>query len=128
MGMKIEQRIWTQTEGWSGSESDSGMSAQLVLVFVSTYALKATPALDETRANYPEAHFFGRSTGGEILGTQVLDDSVVSTAIEFASTEIQCASVSVNGHGGSFQVGVALAQSMPRRVCDIYSFCRTVCG
>ena len=122
MGMKIEQRIWTQTEGWSGSESDSGMSAQLVLVFVSTYAL------DETRANYQEAHFFGRSTGGEILGTQVLDDSVVSTAIEFASTEIQCASVSVNGHGGSFQVGVALAQSMPRRVCDIYSFCRTVCG
>ena len=114
MGMKIEQRIWTRTEGWSGSEGDSGVSAQLVLVFGSTSALKAMPALDETRANYPGAHLFGCSTAGEILGTQVLDDSVVSTAIEFASTEIQCVSMSVNGHGGSFQVGVALARSMPQ--------------
>ena len=114
MGMKIEQRTWTRTEGWSRSEGDSGISAQLVLVFGSTCALKATPALDETRADYPGAHLFGCSTGGEILGTQVLDDSVVSTAIEFASTEIQCASVSVKGHGGSFQVGVALARSMPQ--------------
>ena len=112
MGMKIEQRIWTRAEGWSRSEGDSRTSAQLVLVFGSTSALKATPALDETRAHYPGAHVFGCSTSGEILGTQVLDDSVVSTAIEFSSTEIQCASVSVNGHGGSFQVGVALARSI----------------
>ena len=112
MGMKIEQRIWTRAEGWSRSEGDSRTSAQLVLVFGSTSALKATPALDETRTRYPGAHVFGCSTSGEILGTQVLDDSVVSTAIEFSSTEIQCASVSVNGHGGSFQVGVALARSI----------------
>jgi hypothetical protein len=59
MGMKIEQRIWTRTEGWSGSECDSGIGAQLVLVFGSTSALKAMPALDKTRANYPGAHLFG---------------------------------------------------------------------
>ena len=115
MGMKIEQRIWTRTQGWAGaSEGDSGIGAQLVLVFGSTSALKATSALDETMASYPGAHLFGCSTGGEILGTKVLDDSVVSTAIEFESTEIQCASVSVNGHGGSFQVGAELARSIPQ--------------
>ena len=115
MGMKIEQRSWTETEGWVGSTGgDSGISAQLVLVFGSTSALKASPALDETRASYPGAHVFGCSTAGEILGTKVLDDSVVSTAIEFAFTEIQCASVSVNGYGGSFQVGVELAGSIPQ--------------
>ena len=113
--MKIEQRIWTRTEGWAGpSGDDSGVSAQLVLVFGSTSALKTTTALDEARASYPGADIFGCSTAGEILGTEVLDDSVVSTAIEFASTEIQCSSVSVNGLGGSFQVGVELARSLPQ--------------
>jgi hypothetical protein len=115
MGMKIEQRIWTRTEGWAGpSEGDSALRAQLVLVFGSTAALKATPALGETKTSYPGAHVFGCSTAGEILGTRVLDDSVVSTAIEFASTEIRCASVSVNRRGGSFQVGVELARSIPQ--------------
>ncbi len=113
--MKIEQRIWTRTTGWAESpEGDSGISAQLVLVFGSASALKATPALDEMKASHPEAHVFGCSTAGEILGTQVLDDSAVSTAIEFGSSEIQCASVSVNGQGGSFQVGVELARSLPQ--------------
>ncbi len=115
MGMKIEQRIWTQTEGWAPSqEGETGVSAQLVLVFGSTLALTTTPALDETRARYPEAHVLGCSTAGEIFGTKVLDDSLVTTAVEFASTEIRAGSVSVNGHGGSFQVGAELARSMPQ--------------
>ena len=113
--MKIEQRIWSRTEGWTGpSGDDSRLSAQLVLVFGSTSALKTTTALDEAKASYPGAHLFGCSTAGEILGTTVLDDSVVSTAIEFASTEIQCSSASVTGLGGSFQVGVELARSIPQ--------------
>jgi len=112
--MKIEQRIWTRTEGWAPSqEGETGVSAQLVLVFGSTSALSGTPAVDETRARYPDAHVLGCSTAGEIFGTKVLDDSVVTTAIEFASTEIHSASVSVNGHGGSFQLGAELARSMP---------------
>lgn len=115
MGMKIEQRNWTQTEGWAGSPgSDEGLNAQLVLVFGSTSALTTTPALNDTRTRYPEAHVVGCSTAGEIYGTHVLDDSVVSTAVEFASTEIHCASVSISGNGGSFQVGAALAKSMPQ--------------
>ena len=113
--MKIEQRNWTQTEGWAGSPgNDEGLNAQLVLVFGSTSALTTTPALNDTRTRYPEAHVVGCSTAGEICGTHVLDDSVVSTAVEFASTEIHCASVSISGNGGSFQVGAALARSLPR--------------
>ena len=113
--MRVEQRIWTRSKGWAGSSKGaSGISAQLVLVFGSTSALKETSALDETKASYPGAHVFGCSAAGEILGTKVLDDSFVSTAIEFASTEIRCASGSVHGHGGSFQVGVKLARSIPR--------------
>ena len=115
MGMKIEQRNWTQTEGWAGSPgNDEGLNAQLVLVFGSTSALTTTPALNDTRTRYPEAHVVGCSTAGEICGTHVLDDSVVSTAVEFASTEIHCASVSISGNGGSFQVGAALAKAMPQ--------------
>lgn len=113
--MRVEQRIWTRSKGWAGSSKGaSGISAQLVLVFGSTSALKETSALHETKASYPGAHVFGCSAAGEILGTKVLDDSFVSTAIEFASTEIRCASGSVHGHGGSFQVGVKLARSIPR--------------
>ena len=38
---------------------------------------------------YPEAHYLGCSTSSEICGTQVLDDSLVVTAICFQHTELR---------------------------------------
>jgi hypothetical protein len=129
--MRIEQRIWTQTGGWTGASGEGpSMHPQLVLVFGSNSALKSTSALNETRSRYQGAHVLGCSTAGEILGTDVHDDSVVSTAIEFASTTVHCASVSIAGRGGAgaFRKVPSWLVPFPRTGCATCSFCRMVCS
>jgi len=63
---------------------------------------------------HPEAHLFGCSTAGEICGTSVLDDSIVTTAIHFEKTEIAGARITLNGVSSSFDAGSMLAQSIKR--------------
>jgi hypothetical protein len=42
MGMRIEQRIWTQSSGWTEySEEKAGLRPQLVLVFGATFTTLA---------------------------------------------------------------------------------------
>jgi len=91
-----------------------GRAAHLVLLFGATSVLKEKKQLDEIRRSYPEAHLLGCSTAGEICDTQVLDDTLVATAIEFESTRIACAKVRIDRAGNSFQGGVQLARLLPK--------------
>lgn len=87
--MQIEQMRWTQGNGWElMTPSRLGEAAQLVLLFGSTALLKEQHHLDEIKQAYPHAHLLGCSTSGEIYGTQVFDDSLVVTAIQFEGTQI----------------------------------------
>ncbi|MDQ2180437.1 FIST signal transduction protein [Marinifilum sp. D714] len=56
--------------------------------------------LDETltlalKNHYPEAVLFGCSSAGEISGTEVVDDSVVITAIEFENSKVKLESIQI---------------------------------
>lgn len=56
--------------------------------------------LDETltlalKHHYPEAVLFGCSSAGEISGTEVVDDSVVITAIEFENSKVKLESIQI---------------------------------
>lgn len=111
--MKIEQRIWTKTEGWSiqnGPEIQE--KVHLVIIFAATEILKENIFWEDVKEMYPEAHLFGCSTAGEICGTNVLDNTLVATAIHFEKTEIMGASLSLDGAAGSFDAGQKLAQSI----------------
>ncbi len=112
--MRIEQTRWTQTSGWqqtSDGEKLNG-SAQLVLLFGATQALKNQEALGEVRSAHPRAHFLGCSTSGEIYGTQVTDDSIVATAIEFENTRIRGASIGIGEVESSLEAGERLARAL----------------
>jgi hypothetical protein len=56
---------------------------------------------------------FGCSTAGEIRGITVADDSVVVTAVEFASTTLRSARVAIGDSQGSFSGGLELASAIP---------------
>lgn len=86
----------------------------MVLLFGSTSVLKGKRPLDEIRQSYPHAHLLGCSTAGEICDTQVLDDSLVATAIEFESIKIASAKVRIDGAGNSLQGGAQLARLLPQ--------------
>ncbi|MDD5329824.1 MAG: FIST N-terminal domain-containing protein [Sulfuricella sp.] len=111
--MKVEQRLWTQSDGWQPDEvTNLGDSARLLLIFGSTGLLADANRYNELRASYPQAIFLGCSTAGEICGTRVLDDSLVATAVSFDHTQLKLASVAIDQAGASRAAGEALARQL----------------
>lgn len=112
--MEIEQNKWTEVSGWEPQRLGKlGDAAQLVLVFGSTSILKEKKYYNEIKKAYPKAHLLGCSTAGEICGTQVSDESLVVTAMRFASTQLKGARVRMSEVENSFQAGELLAKALP---------------
>lgn len=111
--MKTEQRTWTAAGGWKPAAPGSlGASAQLVLVFGATSVLKEPKRFQEIKAAYPQAHIMGCSTSGEIAGTNVADDSLVTTAVYFEDTQLKTAQIKIGEMEESFQAGEKLAAAL----------------
>jgi hypothetical protein len=121
--MKIEQKVWTEAWGWmpESHRRTVNESAQLVLVFGAPSILKRPGLLEEVRNSYPRAHLFGSSTAGEIYDTQVLDDSLCITAVNFEHTQVRGARTSLNNATDSFRVGEDLAQALPPSLPSVVS-------
>jgi len=111
--MKIAQSQWREGHGWSGCADDVAAAAQLVLVFGATDRLRGSERIVELKTRYPKACLFGCSTAGEILGTEVFDDSIVATALQFESTTLEIAETSIDGELDSCAAGQRLARALP---------------
>jgi hypothetical protein len=112
--MQIEQTRWNQMLGWSPAlQGKLGAKAQLVLLFGSPGCLKQTAWQEDIRGAYPQAHYLGCSTAGEIFGTEVTDETLVATAVAFEHTRIHGTSLNLSVVSGSFQAGEQLAKSLP---------------
>lgn len=83
-----------------------------MLVFGSPALLKEDHRIKEIRQRYPEAYLFGCSTGGEIYGTQVYDDTLTVTAVRFAVTTFQHVEARIEEHQSSQAVGEYLAKKL----------------
>ena len=113
--MKIEQKKWTIKNGWKTLSSDlSTESPELVLVFGGNAPLKDRARFDEIRSWYPKSHIISASTAGEIMKTEVSDDTLVLTAIKFAKTTLQFAEVSITQIEESEAIGRKLAQALSK--------------
>lgn len=113
--MKIEQKKWSKENGWKTfSEGNFTESPELVLVFGGSGALKDQTLFDEIRSWYPEAHIVSASTAGEIIQTEVSDDSIVLSAIKFDKTTLQFAESSIANADESEEIGKKLAKSLPK--------------
>jgi len=109
--MEVEQRSWSPADGWqSGGRGPLG--SDLVLVFGSRERLQDGLALVDLREQYPEAVFLGCSTAGEIVGTRVLENTLIATAIRFEHTRVRRCSAALRDGGSSFGAGKALAERL----------------
>ena len=114
--MRIEQTVWTPSEGWREAESRKlNGEANLVLTFGARSELASGSALADIRARHPGATIIGCSTAGEISGTSVMDGSVVSTAVQFETTTLESAQVLVKAPEDSREAGRQLARSISHR-------------
>jgi hypothetical protein len=109
--MRAHQSSWNSKSGWDvagGSEK-----AGLVLAFGSPETIAAQ--WSELRARHPKAVMLGCSTGGEIHGCEVADETISATAFEFARTKVAAAQAAVNEHGGSsFEAGKSIGAQLAR--------------
>ena len=109
--MLVEQYTWTASTQWQPQPPGTLPGAQWVLVFAGPEMLDSrTRALQEIREAYPEAQIVGCTTAGEIRNTQILDHSLVVTAIEFQHSQVLCRQTPIDTQQ-SFQAGERLRQA-----------------
>lgn len=114
--MKIEQKKWTTESGWKTLSSGSFTEPpEIVLMFGGNAPLKDKVRFDEVRSWYPESHIISASTAGEIIKTEVSDDTLVLTAVKFAKTTLQFAEVSIAQAEESEEAGKKLARALPKK-------------
>lgn len=89
-----------------------GPQADLAVIFGSPEKINRKGLIKELKTAYPNACIFGCSTAGEIVGTQVLDDSLTVTAASFSSTKIKGAMAKVDTPRDSYNAGIELAESL----------------
>jgi hypothetical protein len=112
--MFVDQKRWTAAAGWTVTDptADNQPSAQLVIYFGARAALAGCEIHSALRTMYPDAHLLGCTTAGEIAGTTVSDDSVVSTAIRFDHTSVRAAYRPLVDASKSKEVGEQLARDL----------------
>ncbi len=111
--MQVEQTTWTHASGWEPAPPGMlGAEADLVLLFGESSVLKDAGLLATLKAAYPNGHFLGCSTAGEISGTRVLDRSLVTTALHFDQAHVAGACLTIDDERSSLEVGARLAESL----------------
>lgn len=112
--MHIEQTRWTLQSGWMPHAPGALPEAALVFVFGCRECLMRQALLQRVHAAYPGAHIAGCSTAGEICDVQVLDESLVVTAIAFEKSHAVTVTETLCDAEDSFVVGSRLASALPK--------------
>ena len=107
--MRAEQCLWTQSQGWKGS---LGARADLLLAFGGTAAITNSKNWKAVAERHPRAIVLGCSTGGEIHGSDVLDESLSVTALSFDHTKLRSAEARIEKAADSFAAGISLGRRL----------------
>ena len=115
--MQIEQLKWTPEKTWESIRSDSknAQDYQLVIVFGSRTLLSSNGFYEEIRSKYPTAEIMMNSTSGEIIDTQVNDETISLTAIRFDKTKIQSNSILIKDCLNSREAGNKIAEKFEKQ-------------
>lgn len=85
------------------------LSCNFVLAFASTSLLSDPSFYSSIKNEFPNANILMNSTAGEIFDTQVNDDTISITAIEFEKTRIQTSITHISEVKDSYDAGKQLA-------------------
>jgi hypothetical protein len=111
--MKIEQRSWSQANGWTQIRNCDFNTdkCNLVIAFGSRELLSNSSKFDEIKKRYPNANILINTTSGEIIDVQVNDETLSLTAIEFEKTIISTSDLEIASFVDSFEAGRKLASN-----------------
>src|SRR5580692_787128 len=90
-------------------------NSNVVLVFGSRQQLLETSWFSILTKMYPKANILSASTAGEIYDSDVLDDSLTVTALEFQYTPISAQVVNIKDYSSGIEAGIALGKKIERK-------------
>ena len=121
--MQVLQHRWLTNQSWEAENSFLD-GAQLVLAFGMRELIADPAPFTQLRAHYPGAAIVFCSTAGEILGNQVLEKSIVATAVRLEKSHVRVVQVQLEAYDGQRQAGQALmAQLQGEDLRLVYVLC-----
>ena len=111
--MKIETFNYTPNKGWSIKNFPNMDSEQtLILVFAAPEFIDHPAPLNELAKHYPKSKIIGCSSAGEILGPNIMDNSIAVAVAKFEKTTIQIKNIAINKAEDSFPAGENIAKQL----------------
>ena len=111
--MKINQAKRLKGGKWEFNQNVP-LKEPLVLVFADRYQLESKDIFNEVKELYPDGHLVFGSTSGEIMETNVYDESIVLTAIEFEQTSFTIVSENVSDYVDIKKMGLAISNKFDK--------------
>jgi hypothetical protein len=87
-------------------------TCQLLIGFGEKKSLLEKSTYEKLKKKFPNATIALCSTAGEIFASEVLNDTLSLTAIEFDKTTVQSASINIEQYNSSFEAGISLIQKL----------------
>lgn len=109
--MKTQQLIYRHGQGWEVTGSEI-KNPQMVLVFGTVEIIDSKENYEYIRNRFPSAKLVIASTSGDISGTNVLDNSIVATAIEFEKTKLKFIEKQINEIPNAFDIGKSIYKEL----------------
>ncbi len=111
--MEIHTLSYDSKKRWSSSNRPRIDSRRtLVLLFGPSNFLDTPDPISELVKDYPESIVIGCSTAGEILGTQIFDESLSAAVVRFDRTDLRMASAPARSAEDSFMAGQQIARQL----------------
>ncbi|MVO08916.1 histidine kinase [Flavobacterium sp. TP390] len=113
--MKINQAYTLDGKNWTYLQKKSTLQNPLVFVFGNRMELQKEAVIEAVRKEFPYEHLVFGSTSGEIIDSNVLDNSVVVTAIEFEKSTFEIRTENIfNHHKDAEKLGESLYNALPK--------------
>jgi len=113
--MKLVQAYYNTASGWKYLSDKIQLNNPLVLVFGNRLLLQDAVAFAGIKAEFPYSHFVYGSTGGEIAGTRVMEDSFSVIALDFEKSTFVVATDTIYNHNkDAALLGAALYAKLPQ--------------
>ena len=113
--MKIEQKMWTPSTDWQVISSTlNGLKPQFVFAFGDRLILDNEKRFEELRKLYPQSSIILATTSGNILGVNVFDHSIVTTAVALESSRIEIQRINISDGKNSFDAGKIVSSKLTK--------------
>ncbi|MEM9648044.1 MAG: FIST N-terminal domain-containing protein [Bacteroidota bacterium] len=106
--MKLNQAKRLKGGTWEFIQ-DQPLKEPLVLIFGDRFLLESEELFQEIRDLYPDGHLVFGSTSGEIMETNVYEESITITAIEFERTQFSIVSENIKDYVDIEKMGASIS-------------------